>query len=148
MWVEIYTTAFINLIDLMIQHGILNPHLLSLFARVRHTNTVVIADWAFPNFPGLEIIDLSVIKGLPTVLDLLAALQPTFKVGQIWQAEQFLTTNPPETIADFDEAFSSFQGAAVTRLEHNEFKKLVPNAIGLIRTGDPTAYGNVILQSV
>jgi D-ribose pyranase len=132
----------------MIQHGILNPHLLSLFARVRHTNTVVIADWAFPNFPGLEIIDLSLIKGLPTVLDILSAIQPTFKVGQIWQAEQFLTTNPRETIATFDAAFSSFQGAAITRLEHNDFKKLVPHAIGLIRTGDSTAYGNVILQSV
>lgn len=132
----------------MIQHGILNPQLLSLLARVRHTNTLVIADWAFPNFLGLEIIDLSVIKGLPTVLDLLGALQPTFKVGHIWQAEQFLTTNPSETITKFDAAFSSFQGAAVTRLEHNEFKKLVPSAIGLIRTGDPTAYGNVILQSV
>jgi len=141
-------TALANLIDPMIQHGILNPHLLSLLARVRHTNTLVIADWAFPNFPGIEIIDLSVIKGLPTVLDLLHAVQPTFKVGKIWQAGQFLTTNSPETIRRFDEAFSSFEGAAVTRLEHDDFKELVPNAIGLIRTGDPTSYGNIILQSV
>lgn len=132
----------------MIQHGILNPQLLSLLARVRHTNTLVIADWAFPNFPGLEILDLSVIKGLPTVLDILNAIQPSFKVGKIWQAEQFLTTNSPETIRRFDDAFSSFQGAAVTRLEHDDFKKLVPSSIGLIRTGDPTAYGNVIVQSV
>ena len=33
-------------------------------------------------------------------------------------------------------------------LEHLQFKSRVPNAIGLIRTGDPTAYGNIILESV
>lgn len=141
-------TTFSKSFDFMIQHGILNPHLLSLLARVRHTNTLVIADWAFPNFPGMEIIDLSVIEGLPTVIDLLHAIQPGYKIGKIWQAEQFLTTNSAEVIHRFDEAFSAFQGASVTRLEHDEFKKLVPNAIGLIRTGDPTMYGNVILQSV
>jgi D-ribose pyranase len=140
-------TTFDKFHYLMIQHGILNPHLLSLLARVRHTNTLVIADWAFPNFPGIEIVDLSVIKGLPTVLDILQALQPVFKVDQIWQAEQFLTTNPQDLVKQFDQAFSSFAGAAVTRLEHGSFKKLVPSAIGLIRTGDPTMYGNVILQS-
>jgi D-ribose pyranase len=29
-----------------------------------------------------------------------------------------------------------------------DFKKRVPHAIGLIRTGDPTPYGNVIIESV
>ena len=31
----------------MINHGILNPHILSLLARVRHTNALVIADRRF-----------------------------------------------------------------------------------------------------
>jgi D-ribose pyranase len=30
---------------------------------------------------------------------------------------------------------------------HGEFKKRVPNAIGLIRTGDTTQYANIILES-
>ena len=38
---------------------ILNPHLLNLLARVRHTNTVVIADSMFPSWPGLIEVDLS-----------------------------------------------------------------------------------------
>ena len=36
----------------------------------------------------------------------------------------------------------------VIREPHDDFKKRVPHAIGLIRTGDPTAYGNIILESV
>jgi D-ribose pyranase len=30
---------------------------------------------------------------------------------------------------------------------HAEFKKRVPSAIGLIRTGDTTQYANIILES-
>ena len=57
-------------------------------------------------------------------------------------------TNPPEVIEAFDQTFASFPDAGVTREAHLDFKKRVPGAIGLIRTGDPTAYGNVIVESV
>jgi len=77
----------------------------------------------------------------------LELLQPTFRIGHIWQAEEFLTTNPKETIAKFDRAFAAFPNAWITREPHEDFKERVPDAIGLIRTGDPTAYGNIIVQS-
>ncbi len=133
---------------IMLQSGILNPHVLGLIARVRHTNTLVIADWAFPFWPEIETVDISLVRGLPTVADVLNALQPTFKVGRIWQAEEFVTSNPSDLIDQFDRAMGAFADATIERLPHNDFKKLVPGAIGLIRTGDTTAYGNLILQSV
>jgi D-ribose pyranase len=132
----------------MIQTGILNPHVLDLIARVRHTNTLVIADWAFPYWPQIETVDISLTKGIPTVLDVLEILKPNFKIGRIMQAEEFLTTNPAETIKAFDDSFAGIPNLTVERLAHNTFKTHVPNAIGLIRTGDPTAYGNLILESV
>ena len=131
----------------MIQEGILNPHILDLLARIRHTNTLVISDWAFPYWPQIETVDIALTAGIPTILDLLDLLKPNFKVGHIWQAEEFLATNSSEKIAAFDEAFAGFGGAELARLPHIQFKALVPNAIGLIRTGDSTAYGNVILES-
>jgi len=84
----------------------------------------------------------------PTILQVLEVLKPNFKIGKIWQAEQFLTTNTPETVAKFDQSFGEIPNVIVERLLHNDFKKLVPGAIGLIRTGDPTAYGNIIIESV
>ena len=57
----------------MLKTGILNPHLLSLLARVRHTNALVIADRGFPFWPGIETVDLSLIDGVPTVLQVLKA---------------------------------------------------------------------------
>lgn len=128
----------------MLQTGILNPHVLQLIARIRHTNTLVIADWAFPYWPEIETVDISLTKGIPNVLDVLDLLKPNFKIGRIWQAEEFLATNPQETVDAFARSFGSIP---LTREPHVEFKKRVPKAIGLIRTGDPTAYGNIILES-
>lgn len=128
----------------MLQTGILNPHVLDLVARIRHTNTLVISDWAFPYWPQIETVDISLTHGIPTVLDVLDLLTPVFKIGRIWQAEEFLNHNTPEKIARFEK---SFGGIPVTREAHVDFKKRVPLAIGLIRTGDPTAYGNIIIES-
>lgn len=136
----------------MLQQGILNPDLLHLLARIRHTNTLVIADWAFPYWEEIETVDLSLCRGIPTIPDLLNLLHDNFKVGRIIQAEEFLHTNPEGTLKQYDASFQGFKGlypeVELTRLPHNDFKKLVPNAIGLIRTGDTTAYGNIILESV
>ena len=131
----------------MIQEGILNPHVLDLLARIRHTNTLVISDWAFPYWTEIETVDISLTRGIPNVLDVLELLKSNFKVGHIWQAEEFLANNADDRIEAFDQAFAGFAGAEVARLPHIQFKALVPNAVGLIRTGDATAYGNVILES-
>ena len=128
----------------MLQTGILNPHVLDLIARIRHTNTLVIADWAFPYWPEIETVDISLTKNIPTVLDVLDLLTPVFKIGRIWQAEEFLTTNSEETVARFAKSFGEIP---LTREAHVEFKKRVPGAIGLIRTGDTTKYGNIVLES-
>lgn len=129
----------------MLQTGILNPHVLDLIARIRHTNTLVIADWAFPYWPEIETVDISLTKNIPTVLDVLDLLTPVFKIGRIWQADEFLTTNNEETVARFAKSFGEIP---LTREAHADFKKRVPGAIGLIRTGDTTAYGNIIVESV
>jgi len=129
----------------MFQKGILNPHVLSLLARVRHTNTLVIADWAFPYWPEIETVDLSLTAGIPTVLQVLEQIRPNYLIGEVFMAEEFLRTNPKRVLTSFEKAFA---GLKVTREPHLDFKKRVPKAIGLIRTGDTTKYGNLILESV
>jgi D-ribose pyranase len=128
----------------MIRSGILNPQILSLLARVRHTNTLVVADRGFPSWPGLETVDISLVDGVPTVLQVLQALLPNFDCGGIWMAEEFLAENTAETQAAFRQA----AGIIPIAFEpHTEFKKRVPGATGLIRTGDTTQYANLILLS-
>ena len=128
----------------MINHGILNPQILSLLARVRHTNALVIADRGFPFWPMIETVDISVVDGLPTVLQLIAAVRQNHNFTQAYQAEEFLKNNTPTTRAKFAVAL---EGVPTTYEPHVEFKKRVPLAIGLIRTGDTTQYANTILVS-
>jgi D-ribose pyranase len=83
----------------MIQTGILNPELLKLLARIRHTNTIVITDWAFPYWKDVETVDLALTQGIPTITDLLAVLQPNFKVGQIWTPDNLDSSLNKEVLA-------------------------------------------------
>ena len=128
----------------MLQSGILNPQVLHLLARIRHTNTLVIADWAFPYWPQVETVDISLSAGVPTILQVLDLITPNFKVGRIWQAEEFLANNPQEKVNEFAKSFGKLP---LSREPHADFKRRVPHAIGLIRTGDATPYGNIILES-
>lgn len=73
-----------SLLFIMLQTGILNPQVLDLIARIRHTNTLVIADWAFPYWQEIETVDISLTKGIPMVLDVLDLLTANFKIGRIW----------------------------------------------------------------
>jgi D-ribose pyranase len=129
----------------MIKTGILNPRLLDLLARVRHTNMLVIADRGFPFWPMIETVDISLVDGVPTVLQVLAAVRGNFNVGAAYMAEEFLAHNNSATKAAFSAAFG---GVTVLHEPHEAvFKKRIPNAIGLIRTGDTTQYANMILVS-
>lgn len=128
----------------MLKTGILNPHLLALLARFRHTNTIVIADRGFPSWPEVPTVDLSVIDDLPTVLDLMKPILSACTVGRVIMAEEFLAHNSSRTASRFAK---TAKGIDLSHVSHEEFKKLVPACIGLIRTGDSTQYANMILES-
>jgi D-ribose pyranase len=128
----------------MLKTGILNPHVLSLLARVRHTNTLVIADRGFPFWPQIETVDISLVDDVPRVLDVLRAVRANFSIGQVWMAEEFRAANSARTRNQFAAAL---EGLPLSFEPHIEFKKRVPAAIGLIRTGDTTEYANMILES-
>lgn len=128
----------------MLKTGLLNPHVLSLLARVRHTNALVISDRGFPFWPTIETVDLSLVDGVPTVLQVLAAVRQNFVVAEAFMAEEFLRANTPATRRNFTGALEDVK---LTYEPHVDFKKRVPGAIGLIRTGDTVQYANMILIS-
>ncbi len=128
----------------MLKTGLLNPHVLSLLARVRHTNTLVIADRGFPSWPTVETVDLSLVDGVPTVLQVLAAIRPNFIIGEAIMASEFLRVNSPATRKAFA---TGFKDVKLIYEPHSDFKQRVSGAIGLIRTGDTVPYANMILVS-
>ena len=128
----------------MLKTGILNPAINSLLSRIRHTNTLVIADRGFPFWPQIETVDISLVDDIPRVLDVLRALSKNFTVAQVFMAEEFLSVNAPGTKAAYAAALA---GMPTVYEPHVIFKKRVPQAIGLIRTSDTISYANLIVES-
>ena len=128
----------------MLNTRILNPRLLSLLARVRHTNTLVIADRGFPFWPDIETVDLSLMDGVPTVLQVLAAIRPDFQIAKAYMAREFRQTNPRAIRDRFSQMLA---GVAVNYEPHVKLKQRVPSAIGLIRTGETIQFANIVLVS-
>lgn len=128
----------------MIRSGILNPQINSLLSRVRHTNMLVIADRGFPYWPMIETVDLSLVDDSPRVLDVLNAIRLNFIIGRITMAEEFRLHNASTVVNEFTQAMADVE---VCFEPHIEFKERVPQAIGLIRTGDTIRYANMILES-
>ena len=85
----------------MLEGGILNPHLLSLLARIRHTNTLVIADRGFPSWPGMETVDISLVDDVPTVRQVLAALKEGWIWGAAFMANEFKGENGETTVREY-----------------------------------------------
>jgi D-ribose pyranase len=128
----------------MLKTGILNPNINELLSRVRHTNLLVIADRGFPYWPMIETVDISLVDGKPTVVDVLEAIRPNFVIQEVYMAEEFKDCNTPDVLDRFSQAL---EGLPVFYEPHIALKKRVPQAIGLIRTGDTVQYANMILVS-
>ncbi len=128
----------------MIKTGLLNPTILSLLARVRHMNALVIADRGFPFWPQIETVDISLVDDVPTVLQVLAAVRANCNFTLAYMAREFQKNNSAATRATFARGLA---GVPVKFEPHVKFKKRVLGAIGLIRTGDTIQYANLILVS-
>jgi len=78
------------------------------------------------------------------VLQVLDALRPDFTVGKVYAAKEFRQHNDKTR----QRALAAHLAGIPLAFEpHSEFKKRVPNAIGLIRTGDTVPYANLIIES-
>ena len=128
----------------MIKSGLLNPAVLQLLARIRHTNTLVIADRGFPFWPQIETVDISLVDDVPTVLQVLDAIKANFVIGRAYAAAEFNTHSDAATQAALA---ARFKKNSLIFEPHLEFKKRVPHAIGLIRTGGTIPYSNLIIES-
>lgn len=135
---------FYGVQNVMISKGILNPQILSLIARVRHTNTLVISDRGFPYWPMIETVDISLVDDVPTVLQVFQAIRSNFDISDIWMAQEFIETNAPDVCKVFANAITHIP---LHYEAHVDLKKRVPGVIGLIRTGDTIQYANMVLVS-
>lgn len=121
--------------------GILNPALLRLLAETGHTDLITICDRGFPVPIGPERIDLALVDGIPTVMDVLRAVLAEFKVDRVIATEEMEAVSP-ERLAQIRAL-----GVNVELIAHHHLKAVTRTARGTIRTADPVPYANIIIVS-
>lgn len=125
----------------MKKQGILNRELAGIFAKLGHTDKIVIADCGLPIPKDVPCIDLSYKLGEPSFLVILETVLEDLVVEKGIVAEEIESNNP----VIYKKIISNLTD--IEMVSHEQFKQLTADAKVIIRTGETTPYANVILQS-
>ena len=124
--------------------GMLNGHIDSALTRQGHMDLMMAVDAGFPCPDEVELIDIALSEGVPKILDVLAELRKVYSVEKIVMAQDTRDHNPTY----FDKVAKSFgDNVEIEVIPHTELKERSHNVKTIIRTGDFTAWGNVMLVS-
>jgi D-ribose pyranase len=101
----------------------------------------VISDAGLPMPPGVGVLDLSLVPGVPTFMQAVQAVMQHLKVDSAVISEEMATANQDVLKA----LMSEIRGTPVARVPHEQFKMLTRDAKLIVRTGECTPYANIIL---
>jgi D-ribose pyranase len=124
--------------------GMLNGAIDAALNRQGHMDHLMVVDAGFPCPDEVELIDIALTAGVPSVLDVLAELRKYHSVEKIVMARETQEHNPTH----FGKVAKAFgKGVEVEVIPHTELKQRSYSVKTIIRTGDFTAWGNVLLVS-
>jgi D-ribose pyranase len=124
--------------------GMINGQIDSALTRQGHMDLMMVVDAGFPCPDHVELIDIALSEGVPAILDVLAELKKVHSVEKIVMAQDTQDHNPTY----FTKVSKSFgDGVELEVIPHTELKERSHNVKTIIRTGDFTAWGNVMLVS-
>lgn len=127
----------------MKRDGILNPGLLEILARMGHTDFLTVADKGFPIPDCQQRVDLALVDDIPTVIDVLTAIQAEFVIDRIIVTDEMKEFSP----ARYTELRDLLPTIRFDAVSHLDLKDLCEEGKGAVRTGDTCPYANLIVVS-
>ncbi len=124
--------------------GTVNRSVAKILSEQGHGDLLMVVDAGFAIPKELEVVDISLGENKPMVLEVLAELKKFFSVEKMIMANQTKTVSPT-LFAAIAKSFG--ENIPVETIEHSDLRLLAKTAKAVIRTGDFTAFGNVILVS-
>ena len=128
----------------MKETGAINRGIDAAISKQGHGDLLMVTDAGFAIPLGVEVIDLSLDENKPMVLEVLEMLKKYFSVEKMIMANETKIISPT-LFSNISKAFGD--GVPVETIEHSALKEMSKTVKAIIRTGDFTAYGNVILVS-
>lgn len=122
---------------------LLNQPMSSVIAGMGHTDTIAIGDCGLPIPDCVTRIDLALVKGIPTFMQVLEATLSELHVEKVIIASEMSTRNP----SLYTVMQEKFSGITIEEIPHEEFKARTSKCKAVIRTGEYCPYANIILQS-
>ncbi|KRL82231.1 ribose ABC superfamily ATP binding cassette transporter, membrane protein [Secundilactobacillus paracollinoides DSM 15502 = JCM 11969] len=108
-----------------------------------HMDWLSIGDAGMPVPMGTKKIDLALTKEIPSFIDVLKNVLSELEVQKIYLADEIKTDNPDQLKAITD----LLPNVEVEFMPHSELKKNLAKTHAFIRTGEMTAFSNIILES-
>ncbi len=124
----------------------LNSHVSQAIATMGHFDLLTVNDAGMPIPNDERRIDLAVTKGLPSFIDVLAAVLDELKIQKIYLAEEIKTHNAAQ-LKQIKALVN--QDVEIAFIPHSEMKAYLSHPLnkGNIRTGEITPFSNIILES-
>lgn len=128
----------------MLEIGTINRELARIISQQGHGDWLMVTDAGFAIPKDADVLDLSLTENVPTVPEVLDVLSKFFSVEKMLLARQTSDINP--TL--FNRIIRSFgENVEVELMDHASLREISKKSKSIIRTGDFTAFGNVILVS-
>ncbi len=128
---------------------LLNAEVSQLIASLGHTDRIVIADAGLPVPASTQRIDLALTHGVPSFLQVFAVVTDEMQVEHAVLAEEIKQHNPElhETLIGQLKQLEHHQGNTITLeyVSHQAFKQQTQTTRAVIRSGECSAYANIIL---
>lgn len=124
--------------------GILNGHIDAALTRQGHMDLMMVVDAGFPVPDHVELIDIALKSDVPTVPEVLTELKKVHSVEKLVLAEETSKYNPTY-FADVTKNY--WLDVAVEIISHDKLKERSHKVKTIIRTGDFTAWANILLVS-
>lgn len=121
--------------------GSLNREISSAIAGLGHSDLLVVVDAGYPLPSDVACIDIALRPNLPRLLDVVETIISELEVESYIIADEIEDHNDP-ILKGLQSLLPSI---TARRVPHSEFKALSASAKTVVRTGEFTPFGNVIL---
>lgn len=122
---------------------LLNSEISYVISKLGHTQQIAIGDAGLPIPKNVTRIDLALVKGVPGFLQTLDAVLSEMEVEGIVLAREIRERSPQTE----REILERFPGMEAEYVEHEAFKERMKECQAVVRTGETTAYANIILRA-
>jgi D-ribose pyranase len=125
----------------MRRSGLLHARLEAILNELGHTDMLVVADAGLPIPPGVERIDLAVVRSVPGLIQTLEPILAELAVESAVVAEE-TAQHSPELERELRRLLAD---RPLRHVSHEELKRLTFSARAVVRTGECIRYANVVL---